>query len=71
VQLTLQLAALTTVLLLVLACGIALFIWRLGSTGLVDETPPLFAAAARAMAQRQGISSSQVPTGRSARDRRR
>jgi len=39
------------VLLLVLACGIALFIWRLGSTGLVDETPPLFAASARAMAE--------------------
>jgi len=38
-------------LLLVLACGIALFIWRLGSTGLVDETPPLFAASARAMAE--------------------
>ena len=39
------------VLLLVLACGLALFIWRLGSTGLVDETPPLFAASARAMAE--------------------
>ena len=39
------------VLLLVLACGIALFLWRLGSTGLVDETPPLFAASARAMAE--------------------
>ncbi len=38
-------------LLLVLACGIALFLWRLGSTGLVDETPPLFAASARAMAE--------------------
>ena len=39
------------VLLLVLASGIALFLWRLGSTGLVDETPPLFAASARAMAE--------------------
>ena len=38
-------------LLLVLACGIGLFLWRLGSTGLVDETPPLFAASARAMAE--------------------
>ena len=39
------------VLLLVLACGIALFLWRLGCVGLVDETPPLFAASARAMAE--------------------
>ena len=37
-------------LLLVLLLALALFVWRLGSTGLVDETPPLFAAAARAMA---------------------
>lgn len=37
-------------LLLVLALGLLLFVWRLGSTGQVDETPPLFAAAARAMA---------------------
>ena len=29
--------------------GLALFVWQLGATGLVDETPPLFAAAARAM----------------------
>ena len=36
---------------LVLLCGLALFVWGLGSTGLVDETPPLFAASARAMAQ--------------------
>ena len=36
---------------LVLLCGLALFVWRLGSTGLVDETPPLFAASARAMAE--------------------
>ncbi|MEB3172846.1 MAG: glycosyltransferase family 39 protein, partial [Cyanobacteriota bacterium] len=34
-----------------LAIGAALFVWRLGSTGLVDETPPLFAASARAMAE--------------------
>ena len=33
---------------LVLLCGLALFVWGLGSTGLVDETPPLFAASARA-----------------------
>jgi 4-amino-4-deoxy-L-arabinose transferase-like glycosyltransferase len=39
------------VLLLCLAVGIALFVWRLGSSGLVDETPPLFAASARAMAE--------------------
>ncbi len=34
---------------LILFLGIFLFIWQLGSTGLVDETPPLFAAASRAM----------------------
>ena len=39
------------VLPLVLLCGVALFVWGLGSTGLVDETPPLFAASARAMAR--------------------
>ena len=39
------------VLPLVLLCGLALFVWGLGSTGLVDETPPLFAASARAMAR--------------------
>ncbi len=39
------------VLLLTLGLGIALFLWQLGNTGLVDETPPLFAAAARAMAE--------------------
>ena len=38
-------------LLAVLALGLALFVWQLGGTGLVDETPPLFAAAARAMAE--------------------
>ncbi|WP_233128487.1 glycosyltransferase family 39 protein [Synechococcus sp. 8F6] len=37
-------------LLLTLAIGLVLFVWQLGSTGLVDETPPLFAASARAMA---------------------
>ncbi len=31
--------------------GVLLFVWQLGSTGLVDETPPLFAASARAMAE--------------------
>ncbi len=39
------------VLLLTLALGALIFLWRLGSTGLVDETPPLFAASARAMAE--------------------
>jgi 4-amino-4-deoxy-L-arabinose transferase-like glycosyltransferase len=39
------------VLSLTLASGLLLFVWKLGSTGLVDETPPLFAAAARAMAE--------------------
>ena len=38
------------VLLLVGVCGLLLFVWRLGLTGLVDETPPLFAASAKAMA---------------------
>ncbi|KGF96712.1 4-amino-4-deoxy-L-arabinose transferase and related glycosyltransferase of PMT family [Prochlorococcus marinus str. MIT 9201] len=38
-------------LLIVLVCGIILFISGLGSTGLVDETPPLFAAAGRAMSE--------------------
>ncbi|CAK6700360.1 glycosyltransferase family 39 protein [Synechococcus sp. CBW1107] len=36
---------------LILVLGIALFVWQLGATGLVDETPPLFAASARAMAE--------------------
>ena len=31
--------------------GLVLFVWNLGSIGLVDETPPLFAASARAMAE--------------------
>ena len=38
-------------LLTVFICGIIIFIFGLGSTGLVDETPPLFAAAARAMSE--------------------
>ncbi len=36
---------------IVLSCGLIIFILGLGSTGLVDETPPLFAAAARAMSE--------------------
>lgn len=39
------------ILLVVAALGLVLFVWRLGGTGLVDETPPLFAASARAMAE--------------------
>ena len=38
-------------LFLILALAMALFCWQLGSTGLVDETPPLFAASGRAMAE--------------------
>jgi 4-amino-4-deoxy-L-arabinose transferase-like glycosyltransferase len=38
-------------LLATLGLGLLLFGWQLGSSGLVDETPPLFAAAARAMAE--------------------
>jgi len=37
--------------MIVLVCGIIIFILGLGTTGLVDETPPLFAAAARAMSE--------------------
>jgi len=37
--------------LIVLVCGIIIFFLGLGTTGLVDETPPLFAAAARAMSE--------------------
>ena len=40
------------VLLLTAGLGGLLFLWRLGSSGLVDETPPLFAASARAMVER-------------------
>ncbi len=36
---------------MVLLIGAALMLWQLGDTGLVDETPPLFAASARAMAE--------------------
>ncbi|MDA0718027.1 MAG: glycosyltransferase family 39 protein [Cyanobacteria bacterium] len=39
------------VLWLAAAAALVLFVWQLGSTGLVDETPPLFAASARAMAE--------------------
>ncbi len=38
-------------ILLILFAGVILCIWQLGSTGLVDETPPLFAAASRAMSE--------------------
>jgi len=38
-------------LLIVLVCGIIIFLLGLGSSGLVDETPPLFAAAGRAMSE--------------------
>ena len=38
-------------LFFILAFGIAICLWELGSTGLVDETPPLFAAAGRAMSK--------------------
>ncbi len=38
-------------LFIVLIFGIIIFILDLGATGLVDETPPLFAAAARAMSE--------------------
>ena len=37
-------------LALILALALMLCCWQLGTTGLVDETPPLFAAAGRAMA---------------------
>ena len=38
-------------LLLLLSLGVVMCFWQLGSNGLVDETPPLFAAAGRAMAR--------------------
>ena len=38
-------------MLLILVLAVAIFCWKLGSTGLVDETPPLFAASGRAMAE--------------------
>jgi len=37
--------------IIVLIFGIIIFILGLGNTGLVDETPPLFASAARAMSE--------------------
>ncbi len=37
-------------LLVILFLGVLICTWQLGSTGLFDETPPLFAAASRAMA---------------------
>ncbi len=37
--------------LIVLVSGIIIFFLGLGTTGLVDETPPLFASAARAMSE--------------------
>ena len=39
------------VMALVLALGVLITLWRVGATGLVDETPPLFAEAGRAMTQ--------------------
>ena len=39
------------IFLLVLVIGIITFIFGLGSTGLVDETPPLFASAGKAMSE--------------------
>jgi len=38
-------------LIIILLCGIIVFFFGLGSTGLVDETPPLFASAGRAMSE--------------------
>jgi len=37
--------------IIIFISGIIIFIFGLGNTGLVDETPPLFAAAARAMSE--------------------
>ena len=37
--------------LVILTFGILIFLFGLGSTGLVDETPPLCAAAGRAMSE--------------------
>ena len=37
--------------LIVFVSGFIIFILGLGNTGLVDETPPLFASAARAMSE--------------------
>ena len=41
----------TLIFSVVLLFGILIFILGLGSTGLVDETPPLFAAAGRSMSE--------------------
>ena len=38
-------------LLFILFMGLIIFVLKLGTTGLVDETPPLFAAASRAMVE--------------------
>jgi len=38
-------------LICILFFGLIIFVWQLGKTGLFDETPPLFAAASRAMAE--------------------
>ena len=38
-------------MLLILVLAVVIFCWQLGNTGLVDETPPLFAASGRAMAE--------------------
>ncbi|WP_269611028.1 ArnT family glycosyltransferase [Prochlorococcus marinus] len=38
-------------LLCILFFGLIIFVFQLGTTGLVDETPPLFAAASRTMAE--------------------
>ena len=40
-----------TTLLIILISGVIIFFLDLGTTGLVDETPPLFAAASRAMSE--------------------
>ena len=47
-------------LLIVLVCGIIIFILGLGSTGLGDETPPLFATAARAMSKKNPLANISV-----------
>ena len=36
---------------LILFFGVLICIWQLGSTGLIDETPPLFAGAGRSMSE--------------------
>ena len=47
-------------LLYILFIGLIIFVWQLGKTGLVDETPPLFAAASRAMAETGNLFTPQV-----------